>query len=422
MQQSQTVPRRSQVQPVMMAPGAGYYPQLQQQPMQYQPQNQIQYQPQPQYVQPGVIQMQSMGMQQQPQQYHYVQQQPQPPPQQQSGNPDNEVFNALGGSSMAIIPRIGDFPKPCGCCRDPLRAVLGIHIVRSYPPDTQRQVIQLSHQVKNMVDKGQKTPLSSDLTPETCLCQATPKRMLDDQEFKDVNDKSVFSLKRPTCCFCFAWKGVHAYSGSGESWGTLEERGPGCCVMCKAACCLLCCRSAGREEYAYLVAVDAAGEERLTFRHPKQEGKCLFCSGSGRRAQGKSISICDIISAIICGPCRVVRAVCCPPDLPPDEPFNDAVTLYGPMGDPAAIGHIEWRGAKGYDRVCHCGSVYGIRPELMASVVLSPTLSTQDAALAALMALDKLKGANLHWNEFFKAYQTLPWLDPAEGPSQQRMK
>jgi len=378
------------------------------------------------------MQMQPVQMQQvQPVYQQQVVQAPQPQQQQpQQYNQNNEIFKNVGGPNFAILPRVEEFEEPCGCCSDKPRMLHGMHIVPSPGRLTMHhQAVSFAQGVMAAHANGQKTGLSSDLRPETCLWRVFQKEMFHKQEFKDKEGKILFTVDQALRCGCIRHGPLRVHGPDGETeWGRLEFGQMGWCDQLQTILCLMIARTPEIDEWPYLIAVDENGVEKMTFRHPKQEGRCLFDQRvhAGKKEKGPC--------AMLCG------------DLPNDKRIHQKHAIYGPMGESNPIGSIEVRGATGYDNLGCCKIVHGIRPELVANVSLPPGMSTKNAALATFMALYQMKDVRTVMDEDRAAGDTdgdgevelsditanqqqakhessgrLGWLRPTPGPGQQSM-
>jgi hypothetical protein len=298
--------------------------------------------------------------------------------QESGGNP---IIGAVG-PRFGLIPRIYPFNEGCGSPSLPQQ----IHVV-PLP-----QAIENPLQVKQVVAQtaSLQPVFQSTIPQQTFLCfQNWTSGVLANQEFKDANSKQVWKISDEHCCLMKPV--LKSYNAQNQELGNLEWGKPPCVTQLMYCLCAIISRTPTVDEYAWLRAVDGYGKERLTFREPAKEGRCLC------------FDLCKTSYT-------VTQAGCCA-NLP-DQPFYEQTQIYGPMGDPTVVGSIEVRGAYGYDTECGCAKVFGVRPEVVTQVSVNPNLSYEDTVLAVQMALQRTQSKFEYWGRDQITHR-YPFLKPA---------
>ena len=275
----------------------------------------------------------------------------QAPNYQASPSQGNDITSRVG-SSFAVIPNVFAFTDACGAPPLPQK----MHIVPApLPIDSPLAAKQISVNVTNA--HAQNPSAIQSFIPQSLCCGFGSRGLLADQTFNDATGNPMFSFKMVTpCC---QHPRVTSFGPNQQEIGHLQWNRTPCGMVCAMAMCACICRTATLPEHAYLSAVDAKGQEKLTFRTAAQEGKCVLfdhCCASTTHTQH--------------GCCAV----------PPDMPFLEHRTIYGPMGEGQPIGSINVRGAYGYDKACGCLREFGVRPELAVQYQLNKQLTTEDVS------------------------------------------
>lgn len=212
---------------------------------------------------------------------------------------------------------------------------------------------------------------------------------------------------------CCEKPGLRVRNYQGQEIGMIQEGylpcGDRCCIMC----CAFCCRRPDVPAWAWLRAVDSAGRERLTFRHPALPAQCCACCACTPppvMPEKEPVNCCSLLYRLCCPICYLCGLANAPP--PPDIPFRTTHQLYGPLNQPRPMGQIDVAGARGYDKKC-CQSTYGVRREMAATVMMVPSMPYEESTLAILMGMYMLKDANLEYSTTFRRMMPLPYLLPA---------
>jgi hypothetical protein len=249
-------------------------------------------------------------------------------------------------------------------------------------------------QVKALVaqTKSMQAPIKAEIEQNTCCGNGGRGIYAMPQIFADTNGSPVFRIEQDSCCACPPR--VRSKNANGEELGFLEIGQMPCGAVCALCVCACVCRMASTPEWAWLKAVDPHGRERLTYRVPAQEGYCLLTQCNCQKREDQR---------------------CCCADIP-DLPYKEHNDLYGPMPQPGAIGSVDVQGFYGWQRYCLCHQLFGVRPEMVTTVNLPPSLSYEDTVLSIQMALARTAAATIvtrHVGGRDLVYQ-LPFLPPKE--------